>query len=267
MEPHETSGIDKSFATDASMITSPDLLEALPIAVYTTDAEGRITFYNQAAADLWGRRPQLGTDEWCGSWRIYWPDGRRLPHDQCPMAVALKEGRPIRGVEAVAERPDGTRVHFLPFPTPLHDASGRVTGAINLLMDITDRCRAEQDSAHLAAIVASSDDAIVTKTLEGRITSWNAGATRIFGYEAAEMVGQPITRIIPPENQDEEQQILARLKRGEHIHHYETVRIAKDGRRVDISLTVSPLRDRFGNVVGASKIARDITERKEAERL
>jgi len=248
-------------------MNTAELLEALPVPVYTTDAEGRITFYNQAAADLWGRRPQLGTDEWCGSWRIWWPDGRRLPHDQCPMAVALKEGRPIRGVEAVAERPDGTRVHFLPFPTPLHDASGRVTGAINLLMDITDRCRAEQDSAHLAAIVASSDDAIVTKTLEGRITSWNAGATRIFGYEAAEMVGQPITRIIPPESQDEEQQILARLKRGEHIHHYETVRIAKDGRRVDISLTVSPLRDRFGNVVGASKIARDITERKNAERL
>ena len=130
-----------------------------------------------------------------------------------------------------------------------------------------ERCRAEQESAHLAAIVASSDDAIVTKTLEGRITSWNAGATRIFGYEAAEMVGQPITRIIRPESQDEEQQILARLKRGHHIHHYETVRIAKGGRRVDISLTVSPLRDRFGNVVGASKIARDITERKEAERL
>ena len=248
-------------------MNTAELLEALPVPVYTTDAQGRITFYNQAAADLWGRRPQLGTDEWCGSWRIWWPDGRRLRHDQCPMAVALKEGRPIRGVEAVAERPDGTRVHFLPFPTPLHDASGRVTGAINLLMDITDRCRAEQESAHLAAIVASSDDAIVTKTLEGRITSWNAGATRIFGYEAAEMVGQPITRIIPPESQDEEQQILARLKRGEHIHHYETVRIAKDGRRVDISLTVSPLRDRFGNVVGASKIARDITERKEAERL
>ena len=149
-------------------MNTAELLEALPVPVYTTDAEGRITFYNQAAADLWGRRPQLGTDEWCGSWRIWWPDGRRLPHDQCPMAVALKEGRPIRGVEAVAERPDGTRVHFLPFPTPLHDASGRVTGAINLLMDITDRCRAEQDSAHLAAIVASSDDAIVTKTLEGR---------------------------------------------------------------------------------------------------
>src|SRR5438309_10533495 len=85
------------------------LLEALPVAVYTTDAEGRITFYNQAAADLWGHRPELGSSQWCGSWRLYWPDGRPLPHDQCPMAIALREGRPVRDLEAIAERPDGTR--------------------------------------------------------------------------------------------------------------------------------------------------------------
>jgi PAS domain S-box-containing protein len=244
-----------------------DLLEALPVAVYTTDAEGRITYYNQAALELWGCRPEIGSDRWCGSWRLYGVDGRPMPHEECPMAVALKEGRPIRGIEAIAERPDGTRVRFLPYPTPLRDGSGRLTGAINLLVDITDKYRAEVDSARLATIVASSDDAIISKTLDGTITSWNGGATRIFGYEESEMIGQHITRIIPPELHEEENQILARLKRGERVDHFETVRVAKDGRRIEISLTVSPLCDRLGRVIGASKVARDITERKNAEKL
>jgi PAS domain S-box-containing protein len=252
---------------EAVMIPGTELLEALPLAVYTTDAHGRITFYNRAAAELWGHHPELGSSQWCGSWRLYWPDGRPLPHDQCPMAVALKEGREVRGVEAIAERPDGTRVRFLPCPTPLRDASGRLVGAINLLMDVTERHDSELESARLAAIVVSSDDAIISKTLDGRITSWNAGATRIFGYEASEMIGESILRIIPPELHGEEREILARLRRGERIDHYETVRVARDGRRVDVSLTVSPLRDRSGKVVGASKVGRDITDRKRAEKM
>jgi PAS domain S-box-containing protein len=95
------------------------LLDALPAAVYTTDAEGRITYYNEAAVALWGRRPPFGTSEWCGSWKLFWPDGTPLPHDQCPMALALKEDSAVRGMEAAAERPDGTRVPFIPYPTPL----------------------------------------------------------------------------------------------------------------------------------------------------
>ena len=91
------------------MTSGTDLLEALPVAVYIADAEGRITFYNRAAAEMWGHNPEIGTSQWCGSWRLYWPDGRPLPHDECPMAIALKEGREVRGVEAIAERPDGTR--------------------------------------------------------------------------------------------------------------------------------------------------------------
>src|SRR5258708_34109378 len=132
--------------------------------------------------------------------------------------------------------------------------------------DTTERYSAAVlESAQLAAIVSSSDDAIVSKTLDGMVTSWNAGATNILGYEADEMIGQPITRIIPPELHEEEKQILARLHRGERIQHYETIRLAKDGCRVDISLTVSPLFNQSGKVVGASKVARDITERKLAE--
>ena len=122
-----------------------ELLEALPAAVYTTDAAGRITFYNQAAADLWGQRPELGTSEWCGSWKLYWPDGTPLRHEHCPMAVALKENRPVRRMEAVAERPDGTRAPFIPYPTPIYDQRGALVGAVNMLVDITERKKAEDD--------------------------------------------------------------------------------------------------------------------------
>src|SRR5436190_897158 len=249
------------------MITETQLFEALPVAVYMTDAEGRITFYNRAAAELWGHNPELSSGQWCGSWRLYWPDGRPMPHNECPMATALKEGREVRGVEAIAERPDGTRLRFRTYPTLLRDASGRIVGAVNLLMDATEQHDAHLESEWLAAIVVSSNDAIISKTLDGVITSWNGGAARIFGYEPSEMIGQSILRLIPPELHGEESEILARLQRGERIDHYETVRVAKDGRRVDVSLTVSPLRDRSGKVVGASKVGRDITERKRAEKL
>ena len=126
-----------------------ELLDALPAAIYTTDAAGRITYYNDAAAALWGHRPPLGTSEWCGSWKLFWSDGTPLPHDQCPMAVALKEDRTVRGMEAAAERPDGTRVPFIPYPTPIHDETGRLIGAVNMLVDITERKRAEDQQALL----------------------------------------------------------------------------------------------------------------------
>ena len=120
-----------------------ELLSAMPAAIYTTDAQGRITYFNQAAVDLVGRTPTLGSDEWCVSWKLYWPDGKPMPHDQSPMAVALREGRIIRNAEAVAERPDGSRVPFIPYPTPLRDAGGRIVGAINMLVDISERRHAE----------------------------------------------------------------------------------------------------------------------------
>jgi PAS domain S-box-containing protein len=120
-----------------------ELLAAIPAAIYTTDAEGKITYFNETAVELAGRTPTLGSDEWCVTWKLYNPDGTPLPHDQCPMAVALKEGRAIRNAEAVAERPDGTRIPFIPFPTPLRDAAGKVIGAINMLVDISERRQAE----------------------------------------------------------------------------------------------------------------------------
>src|SRR4029453_5142736 len=116
-----------------------ELLAAIPAAIYTTDAQGKITYFNEAAVEFSGRTPVLGSDEWCVTWKLFHPDGTPLPHDQCPMAVALKEGRAVRGVEAVAERPDGTRVPFIPFPTPLRDFFGRINCAFNMLWDIIER--------------------------------------------------------------------------------------------------------------------------------
>lgn len=242
-----------------------EILDVLPAAIYITDAAGRITYFNEAAAALWGRRPELGTSKWCGSWKLYWPDDQPMPHDQCPMAISLKESRAIRGMETVAERPDGTRVPFIPFPTPLHDASGRLVGAVNMLVDITERKRAEELAQRLAAIVANSDDAIISKDLDGIILSWNDAAERLFGYTAEEAVGKPVTMLIPMDRINEEPGILERIRLGERIDHYETIRRRKDGSLVEISLTVSPVKNAEGKVVGASKIARDITERRRAQ--
>lgn len=244
---------------------SRELLQALPVAVYTTDEKGRITFYNEAAAELWGTRPTLGESEWCGSWKLAWPDGRPMRHDECPMAIALTKGIAISGAEAAAVRPNGERVPFLAFPTPLRSKLGEVVGAVNMLVDIAGKKQAEHASNLLASIVESSNDGIVSKNLDGIITSWNAGAERLFGYTAKEAVGRPILMLIPPDRHDEERDILARIRRGERVEHYETVRRRRDGSPVEVSLTISPIKNSKGEVVGASKIARDITERKRAE--
>jgi PAS domain S-box-containing protein len=241
------------------------LLKALPIAGYVTDIRGFITFYNNAAVELWGRTPETGVGRWCGSLRLYSPDGAPMPHDESPLAVCLAEARPNCGREVIAERPDGTRVCWVNYATPIEDRNGRLIGALNILADISERKRSDIEAARLAAIVDGSDDAIVGKNLDGIVTSWNAAATRIFEFTAEEMVGQSIMRIIPGDLQDEEREIMARLARGERLDHFDTIRLAKGGRRIDVSLTASPLRDAVGAVVGVSKIARDVTDRKRVE--
>ena len=131
-------------------------LEAVAVAVYTTDADGRITFFNEAAVDLWGRRPELG-EEWCGSLRLFHLDGRAMAHAECPMAIALKENRPVRGTAAIAERPDGRRVAFEPYPTPLRDSEGTLVGAVNVLVDVTERLAAEEALRASAAALEASN--------------------------------------------------------------------------------------------------------------
>ncbi|HVZ94259.1 MAG TPA: PAS domain S-box protein, partial [Phycisphaerales bacterium] len=242
-----------------------NMIEALPNPVYTTDAEGRITHFNRAAVEFVGRTPAVGVDRWCVTWKLHDADGTFLPHDQSPMATALREGRPIRCTEGIAERPDGTRRWIEGYPTPMFDSAGRVIGGVNMLVDITDRKQSEVSSIRLASIVESSGDAIISKNLDGVIATWNHGAEKTFGYTETEAVGRNIRFLIPEDRQAEETEVLARLGRGEKIEHFETVRQTKDGRLIDVSLTVSPLRDRSGRIIGASKIARDITDRKRAE--
>jgi PAS domain S-box-containing protein len=162
---------------------------------------------------------------------------------------------------------DGREIPIDDSAAPIRLPDGRLFGVVLIFRDITEQRQAEHVRGWLAAIIESSDDAIVSKTLDGRITSWNPGAQRLFGYLPAEVIGQSITVIIPPELHDEEAEVLARLRRGERVEHFETTRVAKDGRRIEVSLTVSPVRDEDGTIVGASKIARDISERRRVERL
>jgi PAS domain S-box-containing protein len=181
------------------------------------------------------------------------------------MAVALRDGHSFRNEEVIIESPDGKRISVLVNIDPIYDSNGRIAGAINAFHDITPLRQAEETKARLAAIVETSDDAIVSKSLDGIIQSWNASAERIFGYTAVEAVGQSINLIIPPDLRDEERLILERLRRGEQIEHFETIRLSKGGDRIDISLTISPIRDGTGQIVGASKVARDISNRKRIE--
>ena len=204
-----------------------ELLGGLPAAVYTTDAVGSITFFNEAAAELWGCRPEIGTATWCGSWRLLYPDGATMAHDRCPMAIALTERREMRGAEAMAERPDGTRVPFMAYPTLLHDAAGEVVGAVNMLVDITQRKASEEqlrvlagEVDHRAKNMLSVIQAVVHLTradtvgefkqaIDGRISAlarahtllsmerWEgADLRRIVEEELASNAGSPAVRVV-----------------------------------------------------------------------
>jgi PAS domain S-box-containing protein len=250
-----------------SYLTS-HLMELLPTAVYICEAASDvITYYNHRATELWKLAPALGetSEHFYGSFRLFRTDGTLLSYAETPMAQVLEGSGPIRNQEVVIERPDGSRITTLVSINPLANDSGKIVGSINVFQDVTDWKRAELASQRLAAIVESSEDAIVSKDLNGIITSWNQGAARLFGYAAEEVIGKSITILIPPGHDDEEPAILARIRRGDRIEHYETVRRRKDGSLLDISLTVSPIRDTNGKIVGASKIARDITQRKQVE--
>jgi PAS domain S-box-containing protein len=240
-----------------------------PMAVYTIDTSGVIQEYNRQAAKLWGREPALGdTDQrFCGSFKMFRPDGSFMPHDQCPMAeVASGKISVVHNGEVLIERPDGSHVTVLVNIRPLKNDRGEVTGAINCFYDITDRKRAETAEMRLAALVRSSHDAIVAKDLNGTITDWNQSAERIFGYKPKEIIGKSILTLIPKDRAKEETEILSKIRRGQSIDHYETVRRCKDGRLIDVSLTISPVKEPNGKIVGVSKIARDITKQKQTER-
>src|SRR5690606_10289890 len=156
---HLVGRIAEKISADVSGITIDALLRTLPEAVYVTDANGVITYYNEAAAELWGTRPEIGKSTFCGSWKLYSLDGAPMAHEACPMAVALRERRPVRDAEAIAERPDGSRITFQPFPTPIIDANGVLLGGVNVLIDLTDRQIMDETAQRYTAIIESSDDA------------------------------------------------------------------------------------------------------------
>ena len=177
----------------------------------------------------------------------------------------VRRGERIQHYETRRVRKDGRVVEVALSDSPIRDRMGRVIGASMIVRDISDRKRiekAERDQLFLSSIISSADDAIISKDVNGIVTSWNSAAEKLFGYTAEEMVGQPISILIPDDHPGEEEQILSRVRRGERLEHFESQRRRKDGRIIDVSLRISPIKDRMGRVVGASKIARDITERR-----
>lgn len=239
------------------------MLASIGDAVISTDADGRVTFMNAVAEALtgWTYAEAVGRPM-PDIFRIV--DERTRQPAENPALRALRE-RNVVGManHMVLISRDGTERPIDDSAAPMRSESGEVIGAVLIFRDVTERNRAEEVKARLAAIVESSDDAVVSKTLDGVIRSWNLGAERLFGYTSEEAVGQHITLIIPPDRRNEELRILERLRRGERVEHFETVRVSKDGRLLDISLTVSPIRDGAGRVIGASKVARDITAQKQ----
>lgn len=242
-------------------------LASIGDAVICTDAHGLVTFLNPVAESLTGWTQAEAQGQPLPEIFHIVNESSRQPVDN-PALRALKEGA-IVGLanHTVLISRDGTERPIDDSAAPIRDHAGAMIGAVLVFRDVTERKRAEVAQARLAAIVASSQDAIVSKTLDGTVVSWNAGAERLFGYTAEEMIGQSITRLIPPDRHGEEQHIISELRRGASVDHFETIRLAKDGRQIDISLSVSPIKNDEGHVVAASKIARDITVRKQAERL
>lgn len=244
-----------------------EMIDALPAAIYTTDAEGRLTHFNRAAAEFSGRVPNLGTDQWCVSWNLYYPDGTPMPHDESPMAIALKEGRIVSAAEAVLERPDGTRVWFTPYPTPLLDAVGRVVGGINMLMDITERKRTERvlhESEERYRTVAEQvkDYAIFRIDIQGRALTWNQGVQRILGFAEAEFLGQDIVEIIftPEDVQSGAVQRELDTAAAQGTASNDRWMRRRNGERFFANGVTTALKSDSGELVGFTKVMRDVTE-------
>lgn len=229
-------------------------------AIISKDLNGMIQSWNKGAEHIFG---YTATEAIGQSITLVFPKDR---FDEEPEILSrIRQGERIEHFETVRRRKDGTFIDVSLTISPIKDDSGRIVGASKIARDITEQKRAEELRRRFAAIVESSDDAIISKDLNGVIQSWNRGAEQMFGYLASEVIGKPVTILMPEGRTDEEPQILARIRSGIKIDHYETVRRRKDGTLLDISLSVSPIRDNSGKVIGASKIARNITDKKKAD--
>ena len=236
------------------------IVESSDDAIIGKNLDGIITSWNAAATRLFGYAPE----EIIGSsvLKIVPPE---LLGEEAEILSKLRSGELVDHFVTQRMRKDGTRLDVLVSISPIRDGNGNLIGASKIARDISDRRRAEEARLRLAAIVEFADDAIIGKNLDGTITSWNASAVRLFGYQPEEIIGQSVLTLIPPELRHEEVEILRNLRAGQRMEHYETRRQRKDGTTFEVSLTISPVRDITGKVVGASKIARDISDRRRAE--
>jgi len=253
-----------------------DLVEGLGQAVYTTDAEGRILLYNEAAAELWGRRPKINEDLWCDSWRVFYPDGSPMPLEECPMAKALRLNRPIRGEEIWVERPDGRRVWVAPFPTPLRDEAGTLVGAVNVLVDVTSRKEAEQEiklrreeaeaqSQHLAAMLDSAVAGIAEVTGDGHLIAVNDRYCEMVGRTREELLGgMTCIEITHPDDQEMARDALRTLVDEESSSILEKRYVRPDGEIVWVHKSISAIRS-DGLLKSVVAIVTDVTERKRVE--
>ncbi|MBY0514019.1 MAG: PAS domain S-box protein, partial [Gemmataceae bacterium] len=241
-------------------------LASIGDAVIVTDTAGRVTFLNPVAEALTGWSSDAAAGQPLEEVFRIVNERTRRPVEN-PVARAIRENVVVglANHTALVAR-DGTEVPIEDTAAPIRADGGAVGGAVLVFRDVTQTRRAVEARLRLAAIVESSDDAIIGQDLDGVITSWNRGAERLYGYTAAEAVGSPLSLLIPPDHPDELPSLLARIRRGERVEHYETERVRKDGTRVDVSLTISPIRDADGEVTGASKIARDVTTQKAEDR-
>ena len=245
---------------DSSRTHLAAIVDCADDAIVSKTLDGIIITWNRAAERLFGWTAAEVVGQ---SILLIIPDDRRAEEE---MVVArIRAGQRVAPFDTVRRTKDGRIIEVSTTISPIVDDAGRVVGASRIVRDIAGRRQNETAQARLAAIVDSSDDAIVSKTLDGIITSWNRAAERLFGWTAVEAVGQSIMLIIPDDRRHEEDAVLARIRSGQRVDHFDTVRRTKDGGRVEVSITVSPLADATGRIVGASKIARDITDRRGIE--
>jgi PAS domain S-box-containing protein len=263
--------VQRNESSQTSGLRFRELVEALPAAIYMTDADGRVTFFNQAAAQLCGCVPELGQDEWCGSWRLYSPDGTPLPHSGSSIAVVLKKNRQVSGTEVVAERPDGTRVPLIAYQIPLHDDSGSLIGAVNMLVDISERKRAElslrESEERFRQVVENIDEVFWMSDLEkNRILFISSGYEKIWDETRESLYSSPrkwIEAIHPEDRERVFRAALLKQRTGDYDEEYRIIR--SDGTLRWIHDRAFPVRNADGTVDRIAGIAEDITERKKAE--
>src|SRR5262249_47545359 len=234
--------------------------------LFTLDPEGLVTTMNPAAEKLFGWSfEELRGKKMHDVTHYKHRDGSPFSAHECPGLQVFRMGKPLTNSEDVFIRKDGTCFDVIYSSSPIREGN-KITGLVVVFRDVTEQKRTEAAAVRFAALVRSSRDAVVAKDLNGIITDWNRSAQRIFGYQPKEIIGKSILTLIPQERQSEESEILRRIRSGESIDHYETIRRRKDGRLIEVSLTISPIKDPGGEIISVSKIARDITERKTTER-